>query len=255
MAGLPMTPFWVLPGSIPLRGPCWREIVETLPIGMAGCHLAVHLLFLRLLLISRVSRWVVYTLPRWKTIAEDSPTTFSGAKPGSSGTVSKRLPRYADMSRSASAWKSPWCADGKSPARKLLCGAECVMDAKWSDADGWAQVRFHSGGASADDVSLCSKKTHGARPQNNTRDHAREFTFGCFMRPLSERVAGSPRTPCPTVTLTKLEIKAQCHDLYVAACSINCSNSARERLLIGHRFPGAQDRLRRTFHRPLQAGS
>jgi hypothetical protein len=30
-----------------------------------------------------------------------------------------------------------------------------------------------------------------------------EFTFECFMRPQRERVAGSPRTPCPNVTLTK----------------------------------------------------
>jgi hypothetical protein len=105
-------------------------------------------------------------LSRWKTRPKDSPTSFTGAKPGGSGTVSKRLPRYADMSRSASAWKSPWCGGGQSLARKLLCGAECVMDLKWSDGDGKAQVRFHSGAASADDVSLYSQKTRGARPQN-----------------------------------------------------------------------------------------
>jgi hypothetical protein len=32
----------ILPWINPLRGPCWREIVEPLPIGMAGWHLAAR---------------------------------------------------------------------------------------------------------------------------------------------------------------------------------------------------------------------
>jgi hypothetical protein len=140
----------MLPGINPLRGPRWPEITEAMPVTVAALYFVAHLLFLRLLRISRVSRWVVYTLPRWKTRPKDSLTTSTGAKPGGSGTVSKRLPRYADMSRSASAWRSPWCGGGKSPARKLLCGAECVMDSKWSDADGAVQVRFRHGGPVAE---------------------------------------------------------------------------------------------------------
>jgi hypothetical protein len=118
-------------------------------------------------------------LSRWKTRPGHSPTNFTGAKPGASGTASRSSPRYADTSRSASAWRSPWCGGGKSPARKLLCGAECVMDLKWSCADGKAQVRFHLGGASADDVNLCCKKTRGARTPNKPQDtrgvHVRVF--------------------------------------------------------------------------------
>jgi hypothetical protein len=41
---------------------------------------------------------------------------------------------------SASARKSPWCGGRKSLARKLLSGAECVMDLKWSGADGKAHL-------------------------------------------------------------------------------------------------------------------
>jgi hypothetical protein len=150
------------------------------------------------------SWWFMYTPARWKTRPEDSLTNSTGAKPGGIGTASKRLPRYADMSRSASAWKSPWCGGGKSLARKLLCGAECAMDLKWSDADGKAQVRFHSGGASADEVSFIPGRLL-SQASDQYQDQAREFTVGCFMRPQRERVAGSPRTPCPHVNLMKPE--------------------------------------------------
>jgi hypothetical protein len=65
------------------------------------------------------------------------------------------------MSRSANAGKLPWCAGGKSLARKLLCDGECVIDSKWSDADGEAQVRFRLGAraeVSVNDVRLYSKR-------------------------------------------------------------------------------------------------
>jgi hypothetical protein len=92
----------------------------------------------------------MYTPARWN-IRPRGASIFTGAKPGSSGTVSKRLPRYEVLSPSASTTKSPSCAERKSPARKLLCAVKCVIDSKWSDADGRAQVRFRSGGASVDD--------------------------------------------------------------------------------------------------------
>jgi hypothetical protein len=73
------------------------------------------------------------------------------------------------------------------------------MDSKWSDADGKAQVRFRSGGASVDDVSPYSNKTSRAGSPNIPRAtrgvHVRVFHVG-----LKESgVAGSPRIPCSNV--------------------------------------------------------
>jgi hypothetical protein len=42
----------------------------------------------------------------------------------------KRLPRCEVLSRSASARKSPPCAERKSPARRLLCAVKCVIGSK-----------------------------------------------------------------------------------------------------------------------------
>jgi DNA invertase Pin-like site-specific DNA recombinase len=144
------------------------------------------------------------------------------------------------------------CGGGKSLARKLLCGAECVMDSKWSDADGKAQVRFHSGGASADDVSLYSKRL--AEPEHRTAPGAtRGVHVRGFMRPLNRAGCGiSPHTMPEREILTKPE-KSRAR-LNVAACSINY-NSARERLLIVIVSLGAQDGLqyRRPYHRRPQA--
>jgi hypothetical protein len=53
---------------------------------------------------------------------------------------------------------------------------------------------------------LRSRKTSGARPQINTQDPA-GVHVRVFHATLTERVAGSPRTPCPNVNLDELEIK------------------------------------------------
>jgi hypothetical protein len=61
MAGLSMTPLWtkpyrqMLPGLIRCADLAGREITETLPITMAAWHFAVHLLLVRLLLVSSIS--------------------------------------------------------------------------------------------------------------------------------------------------------------------------------------------------------
>jgi hypothetical protein len=72
-------------------------IVETVPIGMAGVHLAVPLLFLGLL-YQGFRGGLCILRSRWKTRPKESLTTFTGAKPGGSGTVSRRLPGSVDVS-------------------------------------------------------------------------------------------------------------------------------------------------------------
>jgi hypothetical protein len=104
------------------------------------------------------------------------------------------------------------------------------MDWKWLGGDGAAQVRFRHGEqvASVDDED----GPGGARIPNKPQNHARSSRSSVSCDLLTERVAGSPRTPCPNVNLDELEIKVPVPRLNVAACSINCVNSGRERLLI-----------------------
>jgi hypothetical protein len=103
------------------------------------------------------------------------------------------------------------------------------MDWKWLGGDGAAQVRFRHGEqvASVDDEGGPEEPEY--RTSLRTTRGSRS-SVSCDL--LTERVAGSPRTPCPNVNLDELEIKVPVPRLNVAACSINCVNSGRERLLI-----------------------
>jgi hypothetical protein len=137
------------------------------------------------------------------------------------------------MSRSASVWKSPPCAERKSRARKLLCAVKCVIGSKLRGEGGAVQVRRRHGGRSeapVDDVRRCSNKTCGARSQNSRQDdvkvHVRVFhatlkRIGCGISPhtMPERESRrSRKSPGPRLNL--------------ADCSIHCVNSTGERLLI-----------------------
>jgi hypothetical protein len=167
--------------------------MEILPITITTWHLAVHLLFLRIRLFQAFREGLCILPSRWKTRPEQSPTNFTGAKPGGSGIVSKRLPRYADMSRSASVWKSPPCAETKSRARRLLCAVKCVIGSKWRGEGGADQVRRRHGGRSeapVDDVRRCSKKASGAKPSDQHPGPREEFTFECFMSTSKRRSCG-----------------------------------------------------------------
>jgi hypothetical protein len=99
------------------------------------------------------------------------------------------------MSRSASASKSHSYLGSKSPGLMLPCVAACAMEWKWGCGGGafqvWRRLDVRAE-VSVDDVRRCSKKTSGARPQNNHHDdvnvHIRVFhailkRIGCGISP------------------------------------------------------------------------
>lgn len=143
MAGLSMTPLWTSnhTGERCRRlircGPCWRESRR---VGRWA-----HLLLVRSLLLSSLSRWLLYILIQWKVRPRGSPINSTGAKPGASGTVSGNLPRCGDISHSAVAEKSHSCRGSKSPGPRLACDATCAMEWRWRYEGGPAQARRHHG--------------------------------------------------------------------------------------------------------------
>jgi hypothetical protein len=103
-----------------------RETTER-NVTMAPWHFFTHLLLVWLLPVSSISSWLLYILIRRILRPRGSLTNCIGAEQGASGTASRSLPRYADMSHSAEAEKSHLCRGSKQIARPeadLRCG-EC----------------------------------------------------------------------------------------------------------------------------------
>jgi hypothetical protein len=99
------------------------------------------------------------------------------------------------MSHCVGARKSHLCRGSKSPAPMLPCGVASAMQWKWRGGGGVVQVRrrlYVRAEVSVDDVRRRSKKTSGARSQNNRHDdvkvHVRVFhatlkRIGCGISP------------------------------------------------------------------------
>jgi hypothetical protein len=122
-----------------------RETTER-NVTMAPWHFFTHLLLVWLLPVSSISSWLLYILIRRILRPRGSLTNCIGAEQGASGTASRSLPRYADMSHSAEAEKSHLCRGSKSPGRRLTCVAASAMEWKWRSGVGAAQIPFRPGG-------------------------------------------------------------------------------------------------------------
>jgi hypothetical protein len=80
-------------------------------------------------------------------------------KARASGTASRSLPRYADISRYANAGKSHSFRDSRSTAPILPCGAACAMELRWRCGAGKVQSRLRHGGLEASvDEESCPEK-------------------------------------------------------------------------------------------------
>jgi hypothetical protein len=121
---------------------------------MAPWHFFTHLLLVRLLPVSgHFVMAFVYSDPM-DTTPEGLPDKLYWRRVGASGTASRSLPRYADMSHSAEAEKSYLCRGSKSPGRRLTCVAASAME--WMRRCGaghgaQARRRHDVRGASVDD--------------------------------------------------------------------------------------------------------